>query len=326
MALGEILRNAREQKGVSASAVAESTHMMVQVVEDLEREDFRRVAAPIYGRGFVKLYAEYLQLDPEPLIRDFMELYAGARAPSVRTKRVEAVAEAPAECVPITRTVTGSAPTPQKQPVQARPAVRPLSVPPALHAEPDRPVVTEEPAASREAEPAAPAPAEMAGAAEPAHPAWVVDPEEAYAESDEPDLFRPQPPRRRGAEAEEGAPESAKRSGGGAKPRLPVFKIGGRLEEKGAAEPQDDAAHARRRARVDAFINGFRSLKDGVERKLPASLPRKQVLALCGAAAALLVVMGVGISVLFKLTGSSVKEAPGTVVETVAPLPDLYVD
>ena len=72
MALGEILKNARIQKGFSPSDVAEHTHMMVQVVEDLEREDFRRIAAPIYGRGFVKLYAELLELDPEPLVRDFM--------------------------------------------------------------------------------------------------------------------------------------------------------------------------------------------------------------------------------------------------------------
>jgi CheY-like chemotaxis protein len=38
--------------------IAEATRMMVQVVEELEREDFRRIAAPIYGRGFIKLYAK----------------------------------------------------------------------------------------------------------------------------------------------------------------------------------------------------------------------------------------------------------------------------
>jgi hypothetical protein len=86
------------------------------------------------------------------------------------------------------------------------------------------------------------------------------------------------------------------------------------LEDRAAQQDhQPPAAHPRAKGQA-------------VRQALPASLPRKQVLALCGAAAALLVVMGVGISVLFKLTGSSVKEAPGTVVETVAPLPDLYVD
>lgn len=69
--------------------------MMVQVVEDLEREDFRRVAAPIYGRGFIKLYADYLGLDPEPLIQEFMEIYTGSRPPQVMRRTVEG-GEAPA--------------------------------------------------------------------------------------------------------------------------------------------------------------------------------------------------------------------------------------
>ncbi|MEI8241872.1 MAG: helix-turn-helix transcriptional regulator [bacterium] len=83
MSLGATFRQAREQKGQTISQVAEATRMMVQIVEDLEREDFRRIAAPIYGRGFIKLYAEHLGLDPEPLSRDFMEIYTGSRPPQV---------------------------------------------------------------------------------------------------------------------------------------------------------------------------------------------------------------------------------------------------
>ncbi len=336
MALGEILKNAREQKGLTPSAVAESTHLKVQVVEDLEREDFRRIAAPIYGRGFVKLYAEFLQLDPEPLIRDFMELYGGARAPAVRTKRVDAPqAEPQPESVPITRTVTGTAAAvpPQKQPVQPKPAVRPLSVPavvqeaaPVAGADVAQVSVAEE----RESPDAgSPAPelleADFSEAAE-------SGAEEVFSESDEPDLFRPQTQRRRPAAKEEPQDDAGRRtpaaaeSRAAAKPKLPIFKIGGRLEERHEPAAQDDAAHARRRARIESFIEGVKSLRDGVERKLPAALPRKQMLALFGAAAGLLVLMAVGIGVLFKMTGSNVKEAPGATVGMVAPLPDLYVD
>ncbi|MDR2849427.1 MAG: helix-turn-helix domain-containing protein, partial [Verrucomicrobiota bacterium] len=114
MAFGEILRNARVQKGLTPSDVAESTHMLVQVVESLEQEDFRRIAAPIYGRGFVKLYAELLELDPEPLVSDFMNLYGGggARVSAVLTKKVEAPPEEPAPApvaAPVVRTVSGVA-------------------------------------------------------------------------------------------------------------------------------------------------------------------------------------------------------------------------
>lgn len=83
MSLGQTLKQAREAKGQTISQVADATRMMVQVVEDLEREDFRRVAAPIYGRGFIKLYAEHLELDPEPLVQEFMEIYTGSRPPQV---------------------------------------------------------------------------------------------------------------------------------------------------------------------------------------------------------------------------------------------------
>ena len=57
---GETLRNAREAKGLTTSQIAAKTRMLVQIVEEMENEDFHRIAAPIYGRGFVKLYAEYI--------------------------------------------------------------------------------------------------------------------------------------------------------------------------------------------------------------------------------------------------------------------------
>ncbi|MBP5321559.1 MAG: helix-turn-helix domain-containing protein, partial [Kiritimatiellae bacterium] len=86
MALGEILRNARVAKGYTPSQVAESTHLLVQIVEDLEQEDFHRIAAAIYGRGFVKLYAEFLGLDPDPLVREFLMLYDGSKTATVKTR------------------------------------------------------------------------------------------------------------------------------------------------------------------------------------------------------------------------------------------------
>ena len=72
---GKTLRSAREAKGLTAGQVAEQTHMMIQTVEGLEKEDFSRIVAPIYGRGFVKLYCESVGLDPKPIVEAFMEIY-----------------------------------------------------------------------------------------------------------------------------------------------------------------------------------------------------------------------------------------------------------
>ena len=92
---GKTLREAREAKGLSIAQVAESTHMMSQIVEGLENEDFSRIVAPIYGRGFVKLYCEAVGLDPKELTTAFMEIYNGNRAAASRESEEVQPAAAP---------------------------------------------------------------------------------------------------------------------------------------------------------------------------------------------------------------------------------------
>ena len=79
MSLGNTLRAAREACGLTTSELAARTHMLVQIVEGLENEDFRRIPAPIYGRGFIKLYCEAVDLDPKPLQAEFMDLFNRAK-------------------------------------------------------------------------------------------------------------------------------------------------------------------------------------------------------------------------------------------------------
>jgi len=73
--LGEIFKNAREAKGVTPSQAAADTRMKMQHVEALESEDFSTVAAPAYAKGFIRLYADYLELDPEPLLAEYVEQF-----------------------------------------------------------------------------------------------------------------------------------------------------------------------------------------------------------------------------------------------------------
>ncbi len=83
---GYTLQKAREDKGLTIQQIAERTHMLPQQVEDLEHENFSRIAAPIYGRGFVKLYCDAVGLEPKPLVDEFMEIYNGNRQPAIRTR------------------------------------------------------------------------------------------------------------------------------------------------------------------------------------------------------------------------------------------------
>jgi transcriptional regulator with XRE-family HTH domain len=390
MSFGETLRNARLQKKMSTSDVAEATHMMVQIVEDLEREDFRRIAAPIYGRGFVKLYAELLSLDPVPLTRDFMDLYSGAKAPSVRTKRLETAepaVERPLRASAAPAAENGSAASaapaapsvPQRQTVQAKPLVRQLSTPPSAAPRseapakntvsasgavsapavapraPEKAPVTPRQASpspvsekvplavSRAAEPrdavapadkAAPAPraedAETLLAGEARKPGLVVESEEPFAESDEPDLFHPQPIRRKSS-AEDGddlLDEGAHRPPA-KKRKYPVFQVGGRTESgespsqtKSVVQVASEYYKAIEKLAADLV----KPLRRTLERKLPLAMwPRRQVLALGGIGLALFVFVIVGIGVLFKAT-NNVKAKPSNLIETVAPPPSMYVD
>jgi len=70
--VGQQLRAARERKELSPSQIASATRMKVQIVEDIENDDFSRIVAPIYAKGFIKLYAEYVGLEPAPLVQQYM--------------------------------------------------------------------------------------------------------------------------------------------------------------------------------------------------------------------------------------------------------------
>lgn len=85
---GETLRKKREEKGLSLGDVAQKTNMLIQQVEALEKEDFSKIAAPIYGRGFVRLYCEAVGIeDPKPLVDEFMDIFLGNRPPTIRMRK-----------------------------------------------------------------------------------------------------------------------------------------------------------------------------------------------------------------------------------------------
>ena len=89
MEFGKSLREAREARGYTVAQIAETTHIMPSVVAGLENEDFSRIAAPIYGRGFVKLYCEAVGLEAKPFVDEFMEITNGNRDASIKERSVE---------------------------------------------------------------------------------------------------------------------------------------------------------------------------------------------------------------------------------------------
>ena len=73
--LGNVLRDARLAKGYSVEQIATKARILKELVQELENGDFHRIPAPIYGRGFVRLYADCVGLDPAPLVEKFIAEY-----------------------------------------------------------------------------------------------------------------------------------------------------------------------------------------------------------------------------------------------------------
>jgi cytoskeletal protein RodZ len=66
--LGEVLRAARESKGVDLPRVERETKIRERYLSALERGEYRELPGSVYTKGFLRNYGAYLGLDPEYLI------------------------------------------------------------------------------------------------------------------------------------------------------------------------------------------------------------------------------------------------------------------
>ncbi len=109
--LGHILREARETKGLTLQEVQAETRISNRYLEALENGDYDRLPTPVHVRGFLRNYARFLGLDPQPLL-DRYEYGQGNRP----KKKVEPLAE---------QTVVGK---PLKEPPTDQPFFDPVNM------------------------------------------------------------------------------------------------------------------------------------------------------------------------------------------------------
>ena len=134
MEFGKSLKQAREAKGLSVAQLVEETHLAPTTISELENEDFSHIAAPIYGRGFVKLYCEAVGLDSKPFVNEFMEIFSGNHDSAIRERPV-AAAEPEAEERPVATAEPEAEETPAEPEVAECPVVaapEPEAPPPDL--------------------------------------------------------------------------------------------------------------------------------------------------------------------------------------------------
>ena len=77
--IGETLREARHAKQASLEDAARATRIKLEILERLESDEFDRLAAPMYTKGFLKLYSEYLGLDSPAIVEAYLKSQGGLR-------------------------------------------------------------------------------------------------------------------------------------------------------------------------------------------------------------------------------------------------------
>lgn len=69
--IGETLRETRERQGRSIEEGTRATRVRGDLLRALEDEDFAAFGGDVYAKGFLRTYASWLGLDPEPLLETY---------------------------------------------------------------------------------------------------------------------------------------------------------------------------------------------------------------------------------------------------------------
>lgn len=86
--LGTYLRAARRRRRIGIDRAAEETRIRSDYLMRMESDEFDFLATT-YVRGFLKSYARYLRVDPEPLLKEFDTRYGGGRVEAMQVASLE---------------------------------------------------------------------------------------------------------------------------------------------------------------------------------------------------------------------------------------------
>lgn len=72
---GANLRNIREERGLSLEFIAQTLHLRVQLIEDIEHDAFEKMPHAVFVKGYLRAYARLLDIDAAPLIQAYEKHY-----------------------------------------------------------------------------------------------------------------------------------------------------------------------------------------------------------------------------------------------------------
>jgi hypothetical protein len=75
LTFGLRLRAHRERQRIELTKIADDTKINIALLEGLERNDVSRWPHGVYRRAYIRAYARAIALEPEPLLKEFLDLY-----------------------------------------------------------------------------------------------------------------------------------------------------------------------------------------------------------------------------------------------------------
>ena len=79
---GQLLREAREKQGLSQQAIANKLFLRVNIISDLEENRLDENTSVTFFKGYVRLYAKNVGLNPEELIALFEQYHTAPKPPA----------------------------------------------------------------------------------------------------------------------------------------------------------------------------------------------------------------------------------------------------
>ncbi len=96
LSLGERLRAAREERGISISEVAEQTRISSLYLQSIENDNYKPLPGGIFNKGFVKSYARYVGVDEHEALNEYSKIVAqneGTEDSDLRTYKPEVLTD-----------------------------------------------------------------------------------------------------------------------------------------------------------------------------------------------------------------------------------------
>ncbi|QGT99647.1 hypothetical protein SYNTR_1054 [Candidatus Syntrophocurvum alkaliphilum] len=72
--IGDKFRKERLSKGYTLEAIEEETKIRKHYLDSIENEEFENLPPKVYAVGFVKRYAKFLDLDPQEMAEEFLQI------------------------------------------------------------------------------------------------------------------------------------------------------------------------------------------------------------------------------------------------------------